>query len=622
MPNDQLGKTEIPGHESAQRASGGAWVPGLPDPNPLPAEYRRGADWLKQLCMLCVLIAVGYTAWHVLHSHRFSPFSWTTLFTMSALGIWRWSWAGLHYCRAAIYRYVYFPWLRRRAERIVAEQGPVPELIVLATTYHERPWITKRVFGSIVNEFATLRGLRRPPLLIVVTGGDDDDQALHEILDARLSVLVPADTEMWPPELVLLRGENGKRPAIASGLREIAARQPDKDCVVLLMDGDSALAPGLMRRVLSIFRLPQRFAAVTTNEQAFVNGPDWFREWITLRFGLRHLYMCSISLSHRLLCLTGRLSAFRAEVTTNPEFLDQVENDHLNHWLFGEYHMLSGDDKSTWFWLAKRQYPLLYVPDAMVTTFEVVTERPATKRAIANMKRWSGNMLRNSRRAIAIGPRKLGIFAWLCTLDQQISIWTVLVGPLACLLAVAAGRFHFVAAYTLWVLGSRTLRVLAACRHGRRISAYYIPMQVASEWGGGMLKVWTWFHPVKQSWLNRGARTLDSTKGHAHRALRGGLATYFCGCTLLVFVFGIASFSEIVPFLRDARLSFFPRHARPATVRASAAGRQQARGGDERPVEYFGMSKAQDPVTPSTQPRSAAPLDVTAIGSSDQSLEN
>ena len=50
---------------------------------------------------------------------------------------------------------------------------------------------------------------------------------------------------------------------------------------------------------------------------------------------------------------------------------------------------------------------MTYVPDAKVYTVEVI-DGPGMKRVIANLRRWSGNMLRNGARAIALGPRQVG----------------------------------------------------------------------------------------------------------------------------------------------------------------------------------------------------------------------
>ena len=57
------------------------------------------------------------------------------------------------------------------------------------------------------------------------------------------------------------------------------------------------------------------------------------------------------------------------------------------------------------------------------------------------MLRWFGNMLRASGRASRSGRARLGWFVWWCLVDQRVSMWTPLIGPIAAvLLAIAVRR--------------------------------------------------------------------------------------------------------------------------------------------------------------------------------------
>jgi glycosyltransferase Alg8 len=517
-----------------------------------------GAPWYRQLVLLAVLALLAVALARVVGDtegwiqHRVE-----VLLALGGLACWRWSWFGLQNVRALLYRAWAFPRLRRQAEAAVARLGPVPEVTVLATTFHEKPWITEAVFTSLVRELSQVRGLQRRPKVVVVTGCAADDEKIAEVFHAACAALASPAAALWPPELVLLRGDKGKRPALATGMEEIARDNPHPDGAVVFMDADTFLQPGCLAKTLPIFRLSPPVAAVTTNETGRVQGPCWFAEWVSLRFGLRHRTMCSVALSGRLLCLTGRFSVFRASVVTDPTFRAQVERDRIAHWLWGSFEMLSGDDKSTWYWLSAHGQRMLYVPDAVVTTLEVV-EGPALKRALANVRRWSGNSVRHSWRAIKLGPLKLGWFPWWSLLDQRVAMATVLFGPAVGLLALAAGRYEIAAGYALWVLGSRICHASIAWRQGRRLSVYYIPLQVLSDWAVALTKFWVLFHPAKQTWLNRGARTLDTTRGAAGHALRTGFAHYLYGfsCAALVAVVGVLV--GFLPLAREAAL-FLPR---------------------------------------------------------------
>jgi mannuronan synthase len=352
---------------------------------------------------------------------------------------------------------------------------------------------------------------------------------------------------------VLLQDGTGKRSALAAGLREICAGKPHPDGVVVIMDGDTIMQPGMLSKVLPIFRLKPDVSAVTTNENGWVKGPRWFAEWISLRFGLRHRTMCSIALSGKLLCLTGRLSAFRASVAADPTFREQIERDSIHHWLWDSFDMLSGDDKSTWYWLAARGRRMLYVPDAVATTLEVVQDS-ALGRALANIRRWSGNSLRHSWRAFKLGPGKLGWFSWYSLLDQRLAIWTVMVGPLFALLALCSGRFEIAGSYLLWVLLSRMAHSAISWRHGRRFSAFYPPLQFLSDWLIALTKIWILFHPAKQAWLNRGGRTLDTTKSGAFYSVRAFLAHYLYGFTCVATAILVGLYSGFLSPLRERSL--------------------------------------------------------------------
>jgi glycosyltransferase Alg8 len=515
---------------------------------------RRGADWSRQLLVLAGLVVIAFLLLRIVGGVE----TWAThrlevLLTVGGIAFWRWSWFILQNGRAIIYRYWVFPRLRRQAERAVAEIGPVPEVTVLATTYHEKPWITKAVFGSIFRELSTLKSLVRPPTVIVIGGCDEDDDNIRALFDKCCRELTPADPTQWPPKLILGRGDKGKRLALGKGMEEIARLGLREDGVVIILDGDTMFQPGLLERVLPIFRLKPTVSAVTTNEDGVVKGTPWIAEWTSLRFGLRHRSMCSISLSGKLLCLTGRFSVFRASVVNDPSFRSQVEHDVIHHWLWGSFEMLSGDDKSTWFWLAKNGHRMLYVPDAMVSTFEVITGS-AVHRAMANTRRWSGNSVRHGWRAIMLGPRRLGWFPWWCLIDQRLTMLTILFGPTVAVLSLVTGRWEMASAYLLWVLFSRVAHASISWRHGRRFSAYYIPLQVVADWVTALTKLWVVFHPAKQNWLNRGKRTLNTTKGSAFYGLRTGFAHYLYAFSCLCVMATVGLALGFLPVFRDTRL--------------------------------------------------------------------
>ncbi|MEZ5836727.1 MAG: hypothetical protein R3D03_13490 [Geminicoccaceae bacterium] len=66
--------------------------------------------------------------------------------------------------------------------------------------------------------------------------------------------------------------------------------------------------------------------------------------------------------------------------------------------------------RGTWFWLPRQGWEMLYVPDVVAYGFEELPDRHRFfASSIGLMRRWYGNMLRNNGRAIALGPRKMGL---------------------------------------------------------------------------------------------------------------------------------------------------------------------------------------------------------------------
>src|ERR1043166_4556819 len=114
---------------------------------------RGGASWIRQLVLFVALVGVGAILLSVAGDvPSLILRRGKVLIALGGIACWRWAWFVVQNLRALAYRYGVFPRLRRQAERAVARSGPVPEVTILATTYHEKPWITETVFDSILRE--------------------------------------------------------------------------------------------------------------------------------------------------------------------------------------------------------------------------------------------------------------------------------------------------------------------------------------------------------------------------------------------------------------------------------------------------------------------------------------
>jgi mannuronan synthase len=146
---------------------------------------------------------------------------------------------------------------------------------------------------------------------------------------------------------------------------------------------------------------------------------------------------------------------------------------------------------------------MLYVRDACVLTIENIGEKP-WERVQQNLLRWSGNMLRNGSRALALGPRRCGFFIWWCVLDQRLSIWTSLSGLAMALVLSLANSWDAMVAYLVWVLISRTIVSMVLFLYSRRISVSYPFLLYGNQILASVIKIYLLFRISKQRWLNRG----------------------------------------------------------------------------------------------------------------------
>lgn len=500
---------------------------------------QKLSPYLNWMLMLSISV-LGFIGLKLLiNPERLAILGLSSLMTLGVMGAWRWCWFGLQLVRSRIYLNWMFARWRRRANRIPVEN--LPPLCIVAPTFKEKPWITERVFVAIAQE---AKSLTQPVTLVIVTT-EPEIVAIRELLKSE-------DPDCRFIHLIAIADPGGgKRKALADGLRELARLNLPPETIVALMDGDSVISPGTLRKCLPFFEMFPKMGALTTDEMPIVIGSYLFSEWLHLRFCQRHLYMCSHSLSHKLLCLTGRFSLYRSEAAFDPTFADVLENDKLDDWLWGQFKFLSGDDKSTWYWLLRRRYDLLYIPDVMVYTIETISGSFAD-RAYQNMRRWSGNMLRNGNRAIALGPNKTGWFIWYCLLDQRLSIWTSLIAPGLLLIYFFQTNWTAMAIIWSWILFSRPL-MLAIVFWGResQLKPIHLPILLLAQWSSSLIKVWTQMNLAQQKWSNRGNQSQAVAGSRWERWAKTTTSRFLVVSQMFSFVIFLLCLSKVVNPIQD-----------------------------------------------------------------------
>lgn len=457
------------------------------------------------------------------------------LLILGIIGIWRYGWAAVHLCRALIYRHVVFPAWRAKADAL-GEAGRPPHVYLLVTSFRIATETTRDVYASVIAEAISFGG----PVTIVASIVEMADQRLIKHLFA---VAAP------PPNVTLsfvrIAG-TGKRDALAFGFRAISNANPPPGSVTCVIDGDTILEPGLLNKTVPFFALFPKAQALTTDEICDVVGKRIFREWYSMRFAQRQILMCSVGLSRRVLTLTGRMSAFRTEVLTDPDFIRGVELDYIDHWRLGRIKFLTGDDKSTWFHIIRQGGEMLYLPDVRIRTIEHPPYPGFITSSAALMTRWFGNMLRTNGRAIALGPRPMGLFTWWCVVDQRLSMWTSLVGPVAAITVALAFDPFALPLYVLWVALTRYMQTLLLLTVRPEVSAYYPFLLYYNQIFGSLVKIFIFFRLDRQKW------TRQNTKGArsgslALQRLRAASSTYLHVLSMALFIVAVATVSGALP---------------------------------------------------------------------------
>lgn len=457
------------------------------------------------------------------------------LFVIGALAIWRYGWAALNWIRFLLFRHIAFPRWRRQADQIPTAQLP-SEVYLLVTSFRIGAETTRRVYHSV---FAEAIRYGKPVTIVasVVERGDEIfiKQLFHHYAP--------------PPHITLVFTRiagSGKRDALACGFRAIARQTPASDAVVAVVDGDSLLENDLLRRCGAFFPLMPKMAALTTDENCEVEGNWLFTQWYNVRFAQRNIYMGSCSLSKRVLTLTGRMSMFRASVVTDPTFIERVELDWIDHWRFGRFKFLTGDDKSSWYHILRSGQQMIYVPDVTVTTIETPPTPHFIESSLMLMRRWVGNMLRTNHRAIMLGPKPMGWFPWLAILDQRISMWTSLTSPAIAILAtlfITPAAFLY---YLLWMAITRYILTLSLLISRPTVTAFYPFLIYYNQVVGSFVKTLVLFRLDKQKWTRQQTRLHFNRSAWKERWLNRSSAAMQC-LAYFIFLTALASLSGILP---------------------------------------------------------------------------
>lgn len=421
------------------------------------------------------------------------------VFTIGFLALWRYSWGLLHFFRSLIYRNWLFPKWRSIVDARGEELMP-SHIYFLITSFRIETDITVKVVRSAIEE-AINSGV---PCTIVASIVELADEYLYRDLFTHYNT--PDHIKL---KIVRIPG-TGKRDGLAQGFRAISRDMPAEDAVVVVMDGDTILDENSVKRSVPFFKLFPKLGALTTDERPDVVGNSTMQEWYKMRFAQRQVLMSSISLSRRCMTLTGRMSMYRADIVTHPAFIEHMLNDYLDHWRLGRFKFLTGDDKSSLFWVLQQGYEQLYLPDVCVTAMETASSKYFIKASSQLMFRWFGNMLRTNARILSLGVKKMPFFIWWSFLDQRLSMWTSLTGPIFTIMLAIQYSPIIIAYYFVWVMFIRWVMTLMLLSARDEVSWRYPFLLYYNQIYGSLIKTYVMFRLDRQSWtrqktkLNRG----------------------------------------------------------------------------------------------------------------------
>jgi mannuronan synthase len=494
----------------------------------MPRSHNFRLAALGKLFLLGCILALLVLR---LPNHIWDPVNSMFVLTFGLIAIWRYLWWMTHFIRSRIYRLLVFPKKREKAKAIWRSGWRPTSLHFMVVTFREQRETTERMLASIVEE---CRSSGIPGRIYIGTGDPSDERHIEEYFATDASDL---DIEV----VIVRQNQSGKRFAIGSVLRAISRHGVGENDLAVFMDGDTIIEPGLIEKCAPLFAINPELGALTTDEHAIIAGPGWMQAWHDLRFAQRRLAMESHSLSNKVLTLTGRLSLFRAEIAVNEDFIRTIESDSLTHWLWGQFRFMSGDDKSTWYWVLRDGRQMMYVPDASCVTIENIGTNPL-ERLKHNLLRWSGNLLRNGGRAIALGPGRVGPFIWWCLIDQRISMWTMLTGPVAALIFAIGYGPQILLAYLVWVVCTRLVLSCVLFYYAGGVYLSFPFLLYINQLSIAMIKVHLLFRLSKQRWLNRGDQQAQFDRGDL-LSFQKFMAKFLTAFYISLVVFVIAVYS-------------------------------------------------------------------------------
>ncbi len=356
-------------------------------------------------------------------------------------------------------------------------------------------WLIRRIPAVL---YKPISNNHRLPMSIVVPTYQEDPVIFAAAIESWLAndveevilVIDSSDTTCQEiarryPVTVVITDVPGKRDALRKGWR--AARTE----LVALVDSDTIWAPDVATEVAKPFADP-RIGGVGTRQSVY--GSTGFLARITDMF-LDHRYFDENAsqsvLGQAVSCLSGRTAVYRREL------LLDIEDEFMDEKFWG-VQALSGDDKRLTTLILERGH-LTY----MQRTAEVWSTFPDKWRIFFKQRlRWARNTWRSDLRALSKPWVWRHPFLAYTMIDKGISSFTLLLGPIVMVTALATQNWMFAAVLLTWWQISRSAKLLPHIRR-RPSSFFFVLGYVVVSWVMAIIKIRALLTIRKQAWLTR-----------------------------------------------------------------------------------------------------------------------
>lgn len=387
-----------------------------------------------------------------------------------------------------------FRWIMWLAKRIPAlfyrpiENNYDTTATIVTPVYNEDPVLFRRAIDSwIVNG---------PNRIIAVV--DVTDTVCMEIAHSYAEVdVIPIDIP-------------GKRPALAAG---VDAADTD---IVVLVDSDVIWDADVLKKIKMPFQDPKIGGVGTRQHMYPTNGTQ-----ATLWERLADIYLdirysdevpATTRWGRAVSCLSGRTAAYRTKL------LQSLREPFLNE-TFNGIPCMSGDDKRYTCLILQNGYHTWNQLNAQVYS----TFNPKFKGFVKQRIRWSRNSFRSDLRALWQGWVWRYPFLAFMLIDKTVAPFTLLVGPIVLVLAIAIGHWELVLALLLWWHLSRAFKIFPHLRR-RPADLLILPIFIAVTYYMSLVKAYSLFTINEHKWLTRAVAMVDGKAARVSEAAQEGSA--------------------------------------------------------------------------------------------------